>query len=237
MYSLPEAAGFYQIFHPITTYFRKGNFSSFRTEMRRNGDWLKRKGLYLLLWRAGEELLWRALARRTFLIARELKPPPNPFSKGLAKTPPPQLSMPQLLCLANFLSRPPHLYPRRAQPDSTLFSESSHPEEGDEYTLDDIEGVILDLLDQGLIKGYIARQQKVVVLKREGNGFVSVEEARRWKAANAVEGGEGAEAWNGIVNGKVKVAGAGAAGTGHRTSAAGGGGGVVRLSGLDTIGS
>jgi len=96
-----------------------------------------------------------------------------------------------------------------------------------EYTLDDIEGVILDLFDQGMVKGYIARQQKVVVLKRDGNAFVTVEEARRWKSANASVGGEGEEGgWggtgNGIVNGKVKIG--------------GGGGGVVRLSGLRAIG-
>ena len=99
-----------------------------------------------------------------------------------------------------------------------------------EYTLDDIEGVVLDLLDQGMIKGYIARQQKVVVLKREGNGFLAVEEARKWKALNANVGHEAGEegGWggtgNGIVNGKVKLGGASS-------------GGVVRLSGLKTIGS
>lgn len=104
-----------------------------------------------------------------------------------------------------------------------------------EYTLDDIEGVVLDLLDQGMLKGYIARQQKVVVLKREGNGFVAVEEARKWKTLNANVGGEAGEegGWggtgSGIVNGKVKIGGAGGAG--------GAGGGVVRLSGLKTIGS
>lgn len=103
-------------------------------------------------------------------------------------------------------------------------------EEG-EYTLDDVEGVVLDLLDQGMIKGYIARQQKVVVLKREGHGFVAVEEARRWKTSAATAGGagEGGEGEGlGIVGGKVKIGGGGAGGNG---------GGVVRLSGLKTIGS
>ena len=156
----------------------------------------------MLLWTAGEELLWRGLARRTFLLATELKGPVNPFQKGTAKTPPPQLILGQLLSLANFLHRKDAWgggdgwgggsYGASAL--STLFSEASDDDEGeDTFTMDDIEGTILDLLDQGMLKGYVARQQKVVVLKREGHGFVPVEEARRWKAANAVNGNGGGE--------------------------------------------
>jgi len=202
--------------------------------MRRSATWLKKKGLYLLLWRCGEELLWRSLCRKTFILGNELRAPINPFNKGLAKNPPPQLNLYTLLHLANFLSTRAHHIPPSA-PGAVLFSEhdpfiptkDSHTEEG-EYTLDDIEGVILDLLDQGMIKGYIARQQKVVVLKREGNGFVGVEEARRWKASMEVREVEGVEEGGGLGdlgNGKVKIANQGK------------GGGVVRLSGLKTIGS
>ncbi|RPB20947.1 hypothetical protein L211DRAFT_870345, partial [Terfezia boudieri ATCC MYA-4762] len=198
LYSRPEAAGLYEIFHPITIHLRSGNFIDFRSEMRRSASWLRQKGLYLLLWRCSEELLWRSLCRMTFTLGNELRAPVNPFNKGLAKTPPPQLNLYSLLHLANFLSTRAHDVLQHA-PGAVLFSEhdpfiptrDAH-EEG-EYTLDDMEGVVLDLLDQGMIKGYIARQQKVVVLKREGNGFVGVEEARRWKASIGAREGEGAE--------------------------------------------
>ncbi|KAF8472119.1 hypothetical protein BDZ91DRAFT_846658 [Kalaharituber pfeilii] len=242
LYSRPEAYGLEAIFSPLVTVLRRGDFAGFRHELRCNAPWLKKVGIYLLLWSCSPEILWQALARRTFMIVRELRPPgivpPNGFGAGAsAKTPPPQLSLVALMTVANFLHRPttaaplsfPHQPPPPTMAGATMFSE------GDEFTLDDIEGVVLDLLDQGMLKGYIARQQKVVVLKREGWGFVGVEEARKWKANNFVAygdgggsggGDDGAGVLLGWGGGKIKLPGMRA-----------GGGGVVRLSGVKAIGS
>lgn len=211
-----EAYGLREIFYPIGQCVRKGDFRGFRNELRRNGDWLKKKGLYLILWSGCEDLLWRSLARKCFLLTQ---PPSNPYllqqqkQQGI-KSPPPMLSVQHLCILANYLHQPEPWGSRRA---SVLFSE------GETFTMDDIEGVILNLLDQGLIKGYIARGKMVVVLKRgDGQGFVSVEEARRWKAASRGSLNGGDDEWSGTTNGN-----------GAKAS----GGGVVRLSGLRTIGT
>ncbi|KAI5803308.1 hypothetical protein DFH27DRAFT_555293 [Peziza echinospora] len=215
---LPESQGLDYIFSPIVHALKKGDFRAFHAHISACKGWLKRKGLYLLLLTRGEELLWRSLARRCFILKKELTAPINPFNLGTAKTPPPQLRLADLCRAANYLHRKSV---SRISHERTLFSE----DEEETFSIDDIEGVVLDLLDQGLIKGYIARQQKVVVLKREGNGFVGVEEARRWKASSAGTGGEDGAEWG-------TSAGGGAAGAPKMKM-----GGVVRLTGLKTIGS
>ncbi|KAK3323610.1 hypothetical protein B0T19DRAFT_209833 [Cercophora scortea] len=66
--SRPESAGFMEIFLPICTAVRAGNFNTFHLAMQLNRDWLWDKGLYLTLLFRLKPLVWRSFTRKTFLL-------------------------------------------------------------------------------------------------------------------------------------------------------------------------
>lgn len=68
----PEAAGLFEKFEPICMAIVKGDLASFRRFMdmdSENADWFIRKRILLQLSNRCEILVWRSLARRTFMIS------------------------------------------------------------------------------------------------------------------------------------------------------------------------
>ena len=68
----PEAAGLADKFGPICTAIAKGDIASFRRYLdldSENAEWFLRKRILLQLSNRCEVLVWRSLARRTFLLA------------------------------------------------------------------------------------------------------------------------------------------------------------------------
>lgn len=71
LYQRPEATGFFQIFHPICQSIAKGDLESFYrlTDMKAPfAKWLIRFRILLQIRNRCEVLVWRSLARRTFLL-------------------------------------------------------------------------------------------------------------------------------------------------------------------------
>ncbi|KAK4126569.1 hypothetical protein N657DRAFT_569651 [Parathielavia appendiculata] len=64
----PEAAGFADIFLPICTAIRTGNFVAFHHALALNRDWLWEKGFYLTFLYRLKPLVWRSFTRKTFLL-------------------------------------------------------------------------------------------------------------------------------------------------------------------------
>jgi len=64
----PEAAGFADIFLPICSALRSGNFVAFNQALTLNRDWLWDKGFYLTFLYRLKPLVWRSFTRKTFLI-------------------------------------------------------------------------------------------------------------------------------------------------------------------------
>ncbi|KAK4204892.1 hypothetical protein QBC40DRAFT_147985, partial [Triangularia verruculosa] len=64
--SRPEAAGFADIFLPICSAVRSGNFVAFHAALNQHRDWLWERGLYLVFLYRLKPLLWRSLTRKTF---------------------------------------------------------------------------------------------------------------------------------------------------------------------------
>ncbi len=64
----PEAAGFADIFLPICSAVRTGNFVLFHQALALNREWLWDKGFYLTFLYRLKPLLWRSFTRKTFLL-------------------------------------------------------------------------------------------------------------------------------------------------------------------------
>ena len=74
--SRPEAAGELRaVFAPMAAAVRQGNFAAFQATLREHEAWLVRHRLHLTLAYRLRPLLWRSLARRTFLLT--YVPPSN----------------------------------------------------------------------------------------------------------------------------------------------------------------
>ncbi|ROT39447.1 hypothetical protein SODALDRAFT_275484 [Sodiomyces alkalinus F11] len=183
--SRPEAANFLApVFDPLAAAVRSGDFVQFQHALEAHEDWLFEKGLLLVLTHRLRPLLWRSLARRTFLLtypgaAAAAADDPNAVARKAAT-----LDLADLQTVAVYEQRrlqgwrPP---PRRARPPhvsavfmravandatSTLVppdggSKRLRPNEGlvwgdAEVTLADVEMVVASLISQGFMHGYVA---------------------------------------------------------------------------------
>lgn len=96
----PEAAGLQERFQPICRAIAKGDMASFRHYVdldAEHAEWFLRKRILLQLSNRGEILVWRSLARRTFMLAG---------SQGDAtKKSAPTLALQDMLTLATHLEK------------------------------------------------------------------------------------------------------------------------------------
>lgn len=228
-----ECAGLGDMFLPICHAIRLGDFRGFRRALGDEGPdssrkqfWIRTE-LYLTLKLRCQILLWRGLVRRAFLLTRSEQ-------TGMRKKGPPTLDMRHILVLAGFLHGPKRV-------DNPLFlGEGFHHDEdsdtdsdlGDDETsyyglrieMVDVECAIISLLDQGFIKGYIARQSSgPVLVLGKSDAFPPVAELYREERYTEED----------VMESDYEGGPFGA----HMAPAGGSGGGnVVRLSGVKPIG-
>ncbi|KFG79184.1 PCI domain-containing protein [Metarhizium anisopliae] len=183
----PEAATLKSVFVPLCEAVRSGNFIQFQHHLATHETWLFEKGLLLALTHRLRPLLWRSLARKTFVLTYV---PPADASSRKAAT----LDISHLHAAAVYVQRRLegwiHYHPNaRGRPSSQanpLFmravtnnvQESAEttlvppprgptklrPNEGliwgnAEITLDDVEMVVATLVQQGLMHGFVAHGQ------------------------------------------------------------------------------
>ncbi|RPA92869.1 hypothetical protein L873DRAFT_1817025 [Choiromyces venosus 120613-1] len=169
----PECTGLGDMFLPICHAIRLGDFRGFRRALGDEGPdsgrkqfWIRTE-LYLTLKLRCQILLWRGLVRRTFLLTR-------PEQIAMRKKGPPTLDMRHILILAKFLHGPERVanplflgegFHRDSDSDSSSdFGDDETSYYGLPLEMVDVECAIISLLDQGFIKGYIARQSSGPVL-------------------------------------------------------------------------
>ncbi|PWW74602.1 hypothetical protein C7212DRAFT_283154 [Tuber magnatum] len=229
----PECAGLGGMFLPICHAIRLGDFRGFRRALGDEGPdpgrkqfWIRTE-LYLILKLRCQILLWRGLVRRAYLLTR-------PEQTGMRRKGPPTLDMRNILILARFLHGPERV-------DNPLFlGEGFHCDEDSDTDSDpgddetsyyglrletvDVECAIISLLDQGFIRGYIARQSSgPVLVLGKSDAFPPVAELYREERFPEED----------IMESDYE----GGPFSAHIASAvASGGGNVVRLSGVKPIG-
>jgi hypothetical protein len=175
------------IFGPFIQTMRSGDFLVFQQAIEANEAWLFRKGLLLTLTFRLRPLIWRALARRTFLLT--YSPPMDAESKKAAT-----LDLAHLSITASYVQKrlegylpahpatkgkPPHVNRMllkavansagAGNEDSTLSPppggpKTLRPNEGLVWgnlpiTYEHVESVIASLITQGLMNGFIAHSQ------------------------------------------------------------------------------
>ena len=102
----PEAAGLAEKFQPICTAIAKGDLASFRKYMdldAPNAEWFLRKRILLQITNRCEILIWRSLARRTFVLSGSQG---AVTSQGdVTRKAAPTLSLQDMLTLATLLEK------------------------------------------------------------------------------------------------------------------------------------
>lgn len=177
------------MFYPLCNAIRLGDFRGFRCALGDEGPdpwkrawWIKWE-LYLALRNRCQVLLWRGLIRRTHLLTQQSA---VDVAQG-AKPAPPIVTLSDVLALGRYLHELPGSAYRSANnnvnplflsgngADSDNDDEEEEEEEGGGYfglkmQMSDVETAVVSLLDQGFVKGYIARQPTgpLIVMSRTG---------------------------------------------------------------------
>ena len=100
LWQRPEAIGLQERFQPICTAIVRGDLASFRQYLDINSDhaeWFLRKRILLQLANRGEILVWRSLARRTFMLSGSIGDAANKRA--------PTMALQDMLILAIYLEK------------------------------------------------------------------------------------------------------------------------------------
>lgn len=223
----PEAEGLGDKFLPICRAIAKGDLSTFRNLLsldNNNADWFISCRILLQLRNRCEILVWRSLARKTFLLSGTQGGGQGDGSKRA-----PTLDLDALLTLSVFLEkRAPNsevgLTSGNSQvnghshtngyvdPDLRDAVELTGP---DLPTMAAIESVISSLIEQGLLHGYISHRLlrfAIMGAKTKGAlqaGFPNVWETIKSKADNEVPGWVKEEENGAVTGGLARKAGPG----------------------------
>ncbi|KAF6837058.1 cop9 signalosome complex subunit 12 [Colletotrichum musicola] len=186
--SRPEAVTLAPIFHPLSQAVRRGDFLLLQHTLAQHEKWLFDKGLLLILTHRLRPLLWRSLARKTFLLTYSPGPDDsaNPSAAAAPSRRAATLDLTDLHTTATYLQRrlegyvpSKHSRPSNATPAfmkavshdaaSTLVPppggpKKLRPNEGlvwgnSPVEMDDIEMNIAVLIQMGFMHGYIAHSQ------------------------------------------------------------------------------
>ncbi|KAF3811635.1 hypothetical protein GCG54_00001964 [Colletotrichum gloeosporioides] len=185
--SRPESATLAPIFHPLSQAIRRGDFVLFQNALAIHEKWLFDKGLLLVLTHRLRPLLWRSLARKTFLLT--YAPGPDDTNPNAAAAPSRRaatMDLADLHTTATYLQRrlegyipSKHQRPSNATPafmkavshdaSSTLVPppggpKKLRPNEGlvwgnSPVEMDDVEMNVATLIQLGFMHGYIAHSQ------------------------------------------------------------------------------
>jgi hypothetical protein len=152
----PEAMGLAQKFLPICRAIASGDLVGFQDSL--NGvhrPWFLKKGILLPLRNRCEIMVWRSLARKTFVL--------NGF-QGDAKRAP-TLNLHDVVHLAQFLDE---RNPSKPVPyiDEDLEGGEDEIPTVLSSTMVDVEAAICSLIEQGLMHGYISHKQKKFAIQR-----------------------------------------------------------------------
>ncbi|KAH0541467.1 hypothetical protein FGG08_004077 [Glutinoglossum americanum] len=152
----PEAAGLAQIFLPVCKAIARGDLVGFQDSL--NGEhrpWFLKKGILLPLRNRCEIMVWRSLARKTFVL--------NGF-RGDAKRAP-TLNLQDVISLAQFLEE---RNPNKPAPyiDEDLEGGEDETPTVLTWTMVDVEAIICSLIEQGFMHGYISHKQKKFAIQR-----------------------------------------------------------------------
>ncbi|KAG5998167.1 hypothetical protein E4U52_001533 [Claviceps spartinae] len=206
-----EARPLQAVFFPLCMAVRAGNFVQFQAHLSTHETWLFDKGLLLTLTHRLRPLLWRSLARRTFLLTYV---PPADTTSRLAAT----LDLTHLHSVALYLQRRlegwlPSLPGRgrsgsqanpllmraiannvQNSPSSTTLApppgglKKLRPNEGlvwgnAEITLKDVEMMVATLIEQGFMHGFIAHgQARFAIIGAKAKGPVVAGWPGVWQA-------------------------------------------------------
>ncbi len=100
--ALLEASNLSQIYGALTFYLKNGQAAAAMDELDRHMDWLRFRGLYLILREKLQISLWRNLARRCLALS---------YGPAQASSAPPTLRVDMLLSAARLAWRDPSLQP------------------------------------------------------------------------------------------------------------------------------
>ena len=194
----PEAVGLADKFLPICQVIRKGDLATFETFLgieSENASWFLQRRILLHLRNRCEVLIWRSLARKTFLISG---------FRGDATRRAPSLSLEDLLILATYLKQRsldgqhvqhgfPDNYATNGYVDADFVDEveTTGP---DLPTMEEVESVAASLISQGFLHGYLShRHARFAITGAKNNsavevGFPNVWETIRGKSGDEVPG-------------------------------------------------
>jgi nuclear mRNA export protein PCID2/THP1 len=200
----PEAQSMAPIYLPIAGSIKTGNFILFQQCLASNETYLFEKGLLLTLTHRLRPLLWRALSRRTFLLT--YVPPADPNSNLAATLSLAHLEITASYIQKRLEGWVPSIPAPRGRPhgvtsvflkavannvspndtDSTLVPppggpKALRPNEGLLWgnmpvTIDDVEMMVAALIQQGLMRGYIAHSSArfaIIGAKQKGGPAVA----------------------------------------------------------------
>ncbi|GJC79204.1 protein CSN12 [Colletotrichum liriopes] len=147
--SRPEASSLAPIYHPLAQSIRKGDFVLLQHTLAQHEKYLFDKGLLLLLTHRLRPLLWRSLARKTFLLT--YAPGPDDASSTAATNRrAATLDLADLHTTASYLQRRLEGYLR---PNEGLVWGNSPVE------MDDVEMNVAVLIQLGFMHGFVAHSQ------------------------------------------------------------------------------
>lgn len=175
--SRPEGAGLLEKFAPIQKAIKLGDLTAFKHALGSQGgneEWFFRRGLLLPLLYRAEPLVWRSLARRTFLLTYQF--PTNPADNRA-----PLLRFAQLVASATYCQKRLEGYTVPQEDKSSMFVQSADlipppdgprqlsAHEGVIYAntqpdIHEIEAIISSLVQQGLLHGFVAHNHEAFAI-------------------------------------------------------------------------
>lgn len=224
--SRPEAADLLPRFTPLAKAMRRGNLADYKRALGPSSPhhaWFLRRGILLPLLYRGDLLVWRSLARRTFLLTYQF--PADPSTRKA-----PTLDLHALLLSARLCQRlleldSHHHHGRRLPPSMGLIHGSLAPD------MADVEAIVASLVSQDLLHGFVSHSLKrfAILGAKQKGGPLAAGFPTPW----------------GVMRGRAEEGGAGVGGAGvdlldvpgwvrgeRRRAQVRMGGGVVNLSGI-----
>ncbi|MCJ1284655.1 hypothetical protein MMC26_003990 [Xylographa opegraphella] len=191
----PEAERLQEIFLPICQAIKKGDLATFRSLLdmdHPNAAWLLKKRVLLQLRNRCEVLVWRSLARRTFVLSG--------FT-GDATRKAPSLSLEALLTLALYLEgrvsvggaevhngHPKNVHNDYVDPD---LDGEADPEDNEVVSVGEIESIVASLIHQDLLHGYLShRYFRFVITGAKAKAAVEVGFPNVWSVFQAAADAE-----------------------------------------------
>ena len=200
----PEAIGLSDRFLPICQAIRRGDLATFRIFLdldNTNGDWFLKRRLLLPLRNRCEVLVWRSLARKTYLLSG---------FRGDSTKRAPSLDLQDMLVLASSLEE--HAQTQTSTPNGRNSFANGHfdtsnaqqyvyvdpdlegevdPEDGSLLTMDEIESVVASLINQSLLHGYVShRYLRMVITGAKTRPALEIGFPNVWNVIQAKVDGE-----------------------------------------------